>query len=36
MQHAELVVIKTFSGELAAEIAKSTLEAAGIDAMIHG
>lgn len=35
MRDAKLVVVETFGYQLAADMAKSALEAAGIDAMIQ-
>lgn len=35
MREAKLVVVETFGDQLAAEMAKSALEAAGIDTMIQ-
>ena len=35
MREADLVVVQAFSNEWEADLAKSALEAAGIDAMIH-
>lgn len=35
MRDAKLVVVETFGDQLAADMAKSALEAAGIDAMIQ-
>jgi hypothetical protein len=36
MSDADLVVVHTFGGRTEADLAKSALEAAGIDAMVRG
>jgi len=36
MSDSELVVVHAFGSQAAADLAKSALEAAGIDAMLHG